>query len=653
MKKIAFLNICAIAASLCGCTSHRTATLQLLSRQHTFAPASAPAPLPASGDIDIPAEAADGFTLRFTTAPDALTTPSTLVTLGDVLAVSTRTVGIGSEEANVQNYNPFPATDGSLPVLEATITLTDTITADAPQTHHMTIGVPLALLPDGAHDFTVTYTGNSFSLFADGMLLDNDFPIGTPHTGNTSAALSPEVTAAYISTPPFTATLTGKGTADIPQYWTPPYHNAWVGDVVACHYNGRYHIFYLFDRRGHRSKSGKGGHYFEHLSTPDLINWTEHEAATPIEYQWESLGTGTPFEYDGKLCLSYGLHTTRMYPHDRTTLPRMKRDFEATGHTVALDYDTITGEVPAGSTYVVSDDGGLTFRKTGKLFHYCENPSIYTDSTGQLMMLANYGARGTWRSDSLNGGWTCVNPDFPPGGDCTFPFRAGSRDYVLGGFSGMWSKPAGAPVTEFTDIVKEGKDCYNGLSVPAVTTIPDGRILMSGWLKMQNWGGALVTHEIITDGDDGSLGTRWVEELVPELPHVSPADSHTPASYLCEFTVTPGETGKGSITVDFGGNTLWTLDLDADRAWFASSPADRPRTLGEGGDVSAAHDYAIPARMKNRTDIPVRIIVYSRPKFAGAIIDVEIDHRRTMLSYRPGLTPGKIAISGNNMQSIK
>ena len=97
------------------------------------------------------------------------------------------------------------------------------------------------------------------------------------------------------------------------QYWTPPYHNAWVGDVVTFFHDGRYHVFYLFDRRGHASKFGRGGHYFEHLSTTDFQTWVEHKPATPLEYKWETIGTGKPFLFNGKLSISPGLHPPRTY----------------------------------------------------------------------------------------------------------------------------------------------------------------------------------------------------------------------------------------------------------------------------------------------------------------------------------------------------
>lgn len=623
------------AATLCGC-QRKEASLQMLSRDFTFTENCKPVDiLYGQWPMTFKDNTAKSFSLRFKT-PHPLPVNEKLVDIEDIVMVET-----------------YPANSAGDQLINATLFLTDSITGDAPRPRAITLSVPVSELPsDTSHDIVVNYTGKDFSLYIDGHLYDSDFPIGTPATGRHLAKVAANRMDVQFFTPALTPVRSETLTSDIPQYWTPPYDNAWVGDVVACYFNGRYHIFYLFDRRGHQSKFGYGGHYFEHISSPDLVNWTEHEAAVPIDKQWETLGTGTPFVNNGELCLSYGLHTTRLFPYERTTLPAMKADYDSLGYTRAVSYDTISGLIPAGSTYAVSHDDGLTFEKSHKLIHHCENPSIYVDSLGNMMMLANYGARGTWRSDSLNGGWRSVDADFPPGGDCTFPFRAGNRDYVIGGFTGLWSKPAGAPVSEFSDMVKEGKDCYNGLSVPAVTTLPDGRILMSGWLKMKNWGGALVTHEIMADGNDGTLGSRWVEELIPHLPRVkmsSSATVATPASFICEFALTPAQAGKGTATVDFGDGTVWTLDLNGDRAWFASSADETPRTLGEGGDVAGARDYAITARVADKKKIPVRLIVYSRPKFGGSIIDIEIDGRRTMLSYRPGLEVSEIAFHGDGV----
>ncbi|MDE6085480.1 MAG: hypothetical protein K2G40_03640, partial [Muribaculaceae bacterium] len=127
----------------------------------------------------------------------------------------------------------------------------------------------------------------------------------------------------------------------------------------------------------------------------------------------------------------------------------------------------------------------------------------------------------------------------------------------------------------------------------------------------------------------------------------------TPLSFISEFTLVTEEPGKGKATVDFGNGNLWTLSLDNDQAWFASSADETPRTLAEGGDVSTARNYAIPARVACKDKIPVRLIVYNRPKFNGSVIDVEIDGRRTMLSYRPELNVTEVTFKGDNISLEK
>lgn len=606
------------------------------------------------GGIDLPDEVSKSFSLRFSVPAEALMDMRTLIEIPEFLTVKTK-VAHPHDDLH-QNYTPFITSDGVCRVLEADIELTDSLTSEIPVRRTMTIGAPVALLDSSMdmHDVIVQFTGVEFSLYVDGMLYDNDFPIGYPVAQSLRSNLGTGIDDAAMFIPALDVTRNNNPTYASPQYWTPPFFNAWVGDVVSCWHNGRYHIFYLFDRRGHKSKFGHGGHYFEHISSPDLIEWTEHEASLPVEHQWECFGTGTPIERDGKLYLNFGFHTTRMYDDSKTTLPVMRQAFDSLGHTVSLNYDTISDRVPAGASFAISSDGGETFTKSHVLSHLCENPSIYADpKDNTLRMLANYGARGTWRSDSLSGGWTCINADFPPGGDCTFPFIVGDYDYIVGGFRGMWGKPGNDDIAAFEDFVAQGKDCYDGLSVPAVTRLPDGRTMMAGWVKMQPWGGALVVHEIVPNGKDGAIGSKWVDEMIPQLPRVTLDKTLTagglPSSFICDFTLSPKKMNQGKISVCLSDDTFWTLDLNDDRIWFASTEAERSNTLGEGGDVAAAHDYAIPARLKGMKSIPVRILVKSEPKFCGSIIDIEIARCRTMLSYRPDTNINSIAISTDGM----
>ncbi len=620
-------------------------------------------PATPEASLSLPGDLTKGFTIRFTADLKAVGKTQTLLEIPGVLHVGLRPHD--AKDRKNQNYPAHKMPDGAVPVLEAALSLESP--AEPGVFQDMIVGIPLAILdkPEGKHTVILRFSGVEWSLYVDDRLYDNDFPLGYPSVGRMK---SWKLNPAYVSEAVFyePALRPERMAAPRPQpapsvqYWTPDYPNAWVGDVVSFYHNNRYHVFYLFDRRGHASKFGKGGHYFEHLSTTDFTTWVEHEPATPIEHQWETLGTGTPFLYEGRLCISYGLHTTRMYPKEKTTLPLQWDYLNEHGHTGSFNYDTMPGLIPAGSTYSISADGVTNFKKTHILYHPCENPSIYTDPEGRLKMLANYGAKGTWGADSVGGGWKCLNAGFPLGGDCTFFFRWGGYDYIIGGFSRLWSKPADEGDEAYQDVVAEGADFYNGLSVPAVTEIPGGRFLMAGWLKMQQWGGPLVIHELI-QYPDGRIGTKWMDELTPATGTpvqlaVQPAGkepvSVSDPSFLLTFDVCPDRPGKGKLGVVFlpeqGEKEAceWQLRLDKARAQFAAGSlagyAAEEKTLREGGEPHAARDYAIENGIDTNRPVTVRMVVRSSDKFGGSLIDAEIAGQRTMLTYRPELTARRL-----------
>ncbi|MGY4385740.1 hypothetical protein ACVWYN_002786 [Pedobacter sp. UYP24] len=596
-----------------------------------------------------------------------LKTVSAAINLLNIPGVLTLTTSQHSPtDRKIQNYPAYPRPDGSVPVLEAALRLYPPLEPAGPR--DMPIGIPLAMLakPEGEHEVVLHFSGVRWTMYVDNELLDNDFPIGYPKWGaKTTWEINPSlVSSAEIFFPgiePQRVALKKPRVSNEIQYWTPQAHNAWVGDVASFYYKGRYHIFYLFDRRGHSSKFGKGGHYFEHISTTDFKTWTEHEAATPIEAQWETIGTGTPFIFDNKLSLSYGLHTTRIYPKEQTMLPLQWDYYNKHGYTGSFRYDTIPG-YPAGSTYSVSEDGVSKFKKTKILFHPCENPSVYTDPEGHLRMLANYGAKGTWGSESIVGGWRSLNPNFPPGGDCTFFFRWGNYDYVIGGFTGFWSKPATASEDKFADGVKAGLDFYNGMNVPAVTKIKDGRFLLAGWIPMAGWGGSLTIHEMIQSAD-GRIGTKWMKEIIPatlneklltkEVKKTSTFATGS-SSFLLTFDVEPGKDLKGKLGALFlgrdGENHACEVQLNPiakiaqyGKGYFQhfSSPE---KSLRAGGSPSAARNYAIENLANTDKPFTVRIIVKYEDKFGGSQIDTEIAGQRTMIAFCPDLKIEKLLL---------
>ncbi|MFO1501663.1 MAG: hypothetical protein U1G07_25330 [Verrucomicrobiota bacterium] len=528
----------------------------------------------------------------------------------------------------------------------------------------MTVGIPLALLkrPDGEHEVVLRFSGVRWTMYVDGQLLDNDFPFGYPQW---PPRIQWKLDREFIrsATLDFRSPSPVEGTAPAPplapvQYWTPPGHNSWVGDVVTCFHAGRYHIFYLYDRRHHASKFGQGAHYFEHLSTEDFQTWTEHEAATPLEEQWECIGTGTPFVFHNQLCLAYGLHTGRVYPQEETTWPAQWDYLTKNGRTGAFK-SGVTPGVPSGSTYAVSGDGIGHFRKSGILFHPCQNPSVYTDPHGRLRLLANAGSKGMWESDTPDSGWRCIRSEFPPGGDCTFFFRWGQFDYIIGGFTGLWSKPADAPDTAYEDVVAKGLDFYDGSNVPAITEIPAGRFLMAAWIPIRGWGGPLVLRELLQLAD-GRIGSKWMKEVTPPTDSpviLSPANiaagSPVPAkSFMLSFDVRPATPSAGKLGILFrpenGDADSCELQIAPGdgRAQFAHGSLDqfarREKSLREGGAPQHAGNYAIEHLLGVGQPFHVRVIVQSTDKLGGSLVDAEIAAQRTMISYRPGLAVNKL-----------
>ena len=602
----------------------------------------------------------DGFTIKLTADLKKFDADKTILEIPGVLSVRLRQHNPGDRKR--QNYPAFKMPDGTVPVLEANLTLAS---AEHPKWQGMTIGIPLALLkqPGGKHDIVLNFSGVRWTMFVDGQLLDNDFPFGYPTwTEKNTWKLDAEfVSKAEIFLPaikPAEELAKTRETAPI-QYWTPHGHNNWVGDVVSFFHKGRYHVFYLFDRRHHESKFGQGAHYFEHISTTDFKTWTEHEAATPLEEQWECIGTGTPFVFKDKFCIGYGLHTTRVYPKEKTSLPTQWDYLKKNGVTGEFKFETTPG-FPAGSTYAISEDGVSSFKKSRLAFHPCENPSVYTDPNGKLRLLANFHSKGMWESESVNSGWRCTSPDFPPGGDCTFFFRWGKFDYIIGGFKDLWSKPADAPDTKYESVAAKGLDFYDGSNVPAITEINGGRFVMAAWIPIRGWGGPLVIRELI-QFNDGRIGSKWMKEVTPQTGTpktlaASLSDTTTyptdGASFMLSFDVHPAEAGKGRFGVVFlpeadeRASGELQIRLNDKRAQFASGSlsvfAFPQKSLREGNMPHAVRNYSIENLIGVDGSFTVRVIVKNSEKMGGALVDAEIAGQRTMISYREDLTVKKM-----------
>ncbi|MFT3703124.1 MAG: hypothetical protein QM802_12175 [Agriterribacter sp.] len=603
-----------------------------------------------------------GFTIKMLVKLQSFKEEQSLLEIPGAVTVKLRQADPTNRDR--QNYPAFPMADGSLPVLEAHIILASPVISLFKR--QLDIGYPLAALknPWGEHEVILNFTGVRWTIYVDNQLMDNEFAIGYPQLGgDVEWEINPAmVNNASIS---FPAIIPERDTvhtdASLPevQYWTPRGHNSWVGDVATLYYNGRYHVFYLFDRRHHASKFGVGGHYFEHFSTTDFITWTEHEAATPIEEQWETIGTGVPFAYHDKLYISYGLHTSRIYPDSLTMYPRIMEYYKQHQKTGYFLGDA-NKAFPSGSTYSVSADNISNFKKSGVLFHYSENPSVFVTPEGKLKMYANYKARGTWESASLDSGWHATDPNFPLGGDCTFSFTWGKYEYIVGGFGSMWKRLRGE--TDWKDEVAAGKDFYDGLNVPSVSAVSGGRYISAGWIPINNgWGGPIIIHELI-QLPDGRLRPKWMQELIPErldtvtLSKRLEANSSFAAkdhSFLLSFDVYPAKKKNGQLSVGFlaagDKSAAMQLDLGANTAQYNDASkegfAAAEHSLRQGAAPHHVGNYAVENLSGTDKPFSVRIVVKNNPKLGGSVIDTEIAGQNALISYRSGLTVENISFN--------
>ena len=379
--------------------------------------------------------------------------------------------------------------------------------------------------------------------------------------------------------------------AGCPQYWTPPENDTWVGDVVLGTFRGRLHVFYLKDRHHHKSAEGMGCHLFAHLSAKDdLTDWMEHPDAVPLTEWWQTVGTGTPFVKDDRLCLAYGYHTERVDGWKELKLP-------------------------AGATWSESDDA-VHFKPSGVFFHETRNPTVYNRPDGRFGMVTGYaGMGGMYVSDDLLK-WEPVDEKLPGRGDCPCYFTWNGHHYLIQNFTQMFHSASGKPGT-WEDWGASGDDVYEGLAVPMVCEIADGRRLMAGWLMHpEGWGGWLVFRELKQE-PDGRLALRWPKGLAtpvakPDV-HLFGANQSAAISYR---------------TVQ--GHKKLTLAIDAQAktaAWTSGKERKHP-----------CHGEEFVIRNVRGLDGPyeVRVSAWYDARHDTTIFDAEIAGRRTLVTRRYG-----------------
>jgi beta-fructofuranosidase len=378
------------------------------------------------------------------------------------------------------------------------------------------LSVPWDSIGSQSHDLLLSYNGYSVRLFVDGVLVDEDWPmglvdlrdaavtfgIGAEQGGLWKDAITPNSPEAdleeqYLGSEPSTI-----------QYWKPRGHNTGVGDCMPYYDGDRFRIFYLFDRRGHASKWGLGAHQWAQSSTRDFSTWEHHPMAVGITEDWEgSICTGSVIQKDH---IYYAFYAVR-----------------------AID------GTPARLTWATSSDG-VTFKKSEQYISLSDknslasvrDPHVFQDGEGKYHMLIttslvdpvrNKGCLAHLTSDDLRL-WEEQEPFIIPGyhdePECSDYFEWNGWYYLIFSNDGLARyRYSRSPMGPWLRPAMDVFDCVQW-RVPKTAPYIEGRRVAAGFLSSPGkYAGELVIRELV-QSPNGELGTKLMPE-VTEQPSAS------------------------------------------------------------------------------------------------------------------------------------
>ncbi len=312
------------------------------------------------------------------------------------------------------------------------------------------------------------------------------------------------------------ATWTASGAATENMQYYRPAGQFFVGDCMPFFQDGVFHLYYLLDENHHQGKKGLGGHQWAHATTTDLRHWTHHPLAVAITDENEaSICTGSVFHHDG---VFRGYYATR----------RM----DGTEHlSLATSTDGIHFEKTLPNPFASPGEGyaprafrdPCVFRDDGTgLFHLLVSASL----TG-CPVPDRGGCLAQFTSRDLKD-WERVEPFLVPGyrgvPECPDYFAWNGWFYLLFSIDGIahyrmsrealgpWLRPEVDTLDGPMARVMKTAAFTGGrrLGVAFLPTLEGGKD-HGGW----QYAGNAVFREIVQH-PDGSLGSRFPEEMTPE-----------------------------------------------------------------------------------------------------------------------------------------
>lgn len=379
-----------------------------------------------------------------------------------------------------------------------------------------------ALRGEPEHVMVLRYTGPKLELFADGVLVDEEWPLGSLLQAEGPLHIGPAVDHVALWPRALTddevAALSGgrDGLAErerrllgpqrpVGQYWRPRGFNAHAGDCMPFFHHGRFHLFYLFDRRNHQSKWRLGAHQWAHVSTTDLVHWEHHPMAVAITQETEgSICTGSTFFHAGtyhafyavrmadgspaQLCAATskdGLHFVKNPP-----LATLKPPYQpGPGRDPVVFQEAATGLFHMLVTTELADPP--LAGRGGCLAHLVSRDLKHWDQR-EPFLVPGYPGQPECPDYFEWGGWYYL----------VFSNHGVARYRMSRGPRGPWLRPK--------------LDVFDGPQARVMKTaaFTGDRRLGAAFLPAGGYGGDVVFREVLRH-PDGTLGTKWPTEMIP------------------------------------------------------------------------------------------------------------------------------------------
>lgn len=516
----------------------------------------------------------------------------------------------------------------------------------------LALGFPVQFLDSSSpHKLVLRDLGFRLDLFVDGVLADQEWPIGRVASQGAQNAEATSAIAAFQIRPEILSDTSieegnggksaiadrerryfGPDTRDM-QYWRPRGYNTSAGDAMPFFHDGVLHVFYLMDRRHHHSKWGLGAHQWGHISTTDLVNWKTYPAALTIENEQEaSICTGSVFFNDGKF---YAFYATRMPDRSERLSMAMSNDGVTFHKLSPTPFDEPKPPYRRGPNRDPFVFG------SAKDFHMTVTASLASpaspDQAGALEHLTSPDLK-TWKvepSPFLITGYAadpeCSDVFLWHGWYYLLFSENGQAHYRMSrSSSGPWTKPT-VDVFDGTEARVMKTAAFNGDRRIGVAFVPDG-----------DFGGNLVYREIVQT-PDGLLSAIFLREMIPvgtpgstpsllltgEGVEITPGKiflkSSTsvsiahPENFIFRATLTPGS-GATRFGIRFGtAESSATLEFNPAQSliqWQDSSSSKvAGPLLAEVGDLGK----------------PVKIELVS----TGKVVDIQVNGRHTLVHRLP------------------